>query len=164
MRRACSESALGTRGCSLIEVLVAMAIFMVAAGGLAQLATLAAGANLRAGRASSATVIAQQKIEELLSDPGLARNLSPARALTSSLDGWFDFVDRRGRPIGAGASPAAGSDYLRRWSVERLIDSATLIVQVEVTDIRNGTSGGSAAALRRTDPVRLVAATGALAF
>jgi Tfp pilus assembly protein PilV len=164
MRQADIEPTLGTRGCSLIEVLVAMAIVMVVAGGLGQLATLAAGANLRAGRTSLATVIAQQKIEELLSDPGLAHTVSPARALTSSLDGWFDFADRRGRPTGAGASPAAGSDYLRRWSVERLTDRATLVVQVEVTDIRNATSGGSAAVLRRTDPVRLVAATGAQSF
>jgi type II secretory pathway pseudopilin PulG len=164
MRRAYIESTLGTRGCSLIEVLVAMAIFMVAAGGLAQLGALATGANLRAGRTSAATVIAQQKIEELLSDPGLAGNISPARALTTNVDGWFDFVDRRGRPIGAGASAPQGSDYIRRWSVERLIDGAALIVQVEVIDIRNATSAGSAAGLRQTDSVRLVAATGAQAF
>jgi len=164
MRRTYIESIRGTRGCSLIEVLVAMAIFMVAAGGLAQLGALATSANLRAGRTSSATVIAQQKVEELLSDPGLARQVSPARALSSSVDGWFDFVDRRGRPIGAGVSPPEGSDYLRRWSVERLTDGAALIVQVEITDIRNATSCGSAGAPRQTDPVRLVAAAGAEAF
>jgi type II secretory pathway pseudopilin PulG len=164
MRRAYIESALGISGCSLIEVLVAMAIFIVVAAGLGQLATLAAGANLRAGRTSLATVIAQQKIEELLSDPGLAHNLSPPRALTSSLDGWFDFVDRRGRPIGPGATPATGSDYLRRWSVEALTDSATLVVQVEVSDIRNATSAAAVPAVRRIDHVRLVAATGAQAF
>jgi Tfp pilus assembly protein PilV len=164
MRRAPIESIVGTGGCSLIEVLVAMAIFMVAASGLAQLTTLATGADVQAGRTSLATVIAQQKIEELLSDPGLAHHVSPARTLTSSLDGWFDFVDRRGRPTAAGASSAAGSGYLRRWSVEPLIDGASLVVQVEVTEIRNATAAAAVPASRRTDAVRLVAATGAQAF
>lgn len=158
------ESVRGTRGCSLLEVLVAISIFIVAVVSLAQLTALATGANLQAGRMSFATVIAQQKIEELLTESP-APALSPAGALTSSLDGWFDFVDRHGRTTGTGASAPVDSDYLRRWSVEPVIDSGTLIVQVVVTDVRNAMSGGSAASpLPRADQVRLLAARGILAF
>jgi type II secretory pathway pseudopilin PulG len=150
----------GTRGCSLIEVLIATSIFAAAVVSLAQLAGMATSANLQAGRMSFATVIAQQKIEELLAaSPAL--DLSPAGALTSSLDGWFDFVDGHGRTIGAGASPPVGSDYLRRWLVEPVSDSDTLLVRVVVTDIRAMSGGGLSP---RTGQVRLVVARSRQAF
>ena len=158
------ESIRASRGFSLIEVLVAIGIFTVALVALAQLSVIATRANLRAGRTSFATVIAQQKIEELLSED-LAANLSPAGALTTSLDGWFDFVDRHGRSVGTGARPPSGSDYLRRWSVEPLTGADTLRVQVAVIDIRQAMTGDAAAIdSRRPDQVWLVAAKGRHAF
>jgi type II secretory pathway pseudopilin PulG len=159
-----NRSIRGARGCSLIEVLVAIGIFTVALVALAQLTAIAARANLQAARTSFATVIAQQKIEELL--PGdLAVNLSPPGALTTSLDGWFDFVDRHSRSLGSGARPPAGSDYLRRWSVEPVTGSETLLVQVAVIDMRQAmTADAAAMASRRPDQVWLVAAKGRHAF
>lgn len=158
------KSIRGARGCSLIEVLVAIGIFTVALVALAQLTVIAARANLQAGRTSFATVIAQQKVEELLSGD-LAPNLSPAGALTTSLDGWFDFVDRHGRSIGSGARPPSGSGYLRRWSIEPVTGTDTLLVQVAVIDIRQAmTADAAAMASRRPDQVWLVAAKGRHAF
>jgi prepilin-type N-terminal cleavage/methylation domain-containing protein len=154
MRHARIESARPTRGCSLIEVLVAMALFAVAAGVLAQLAAWSRRANAQAGRMSAATVVAQNKIEELLPDVGVTLNVSPAGALTNSLNGWFDVVDSRGRP-GGGALPAAGPNFLRRWSVEPLADSDTLILRVVVTD---ASDVASAAGVERPNRVSLVAA------
>jgi type II secretory pathway pseudopilin PulG len=147
------------RGCSLIEVLVATSIVAVTVGGLAQLTALAARANVQAGRTSFAVVLAQQKTEDILSEAGLGLNPSPAAALTTNVDGFFDFVDRRGQPTGSGATTPPGSDYLRRWSVERASGGETLIVQVRVIDLRNATSEGTAALLATgTHEVRIVAA------
>jgi type II secretory pathway pseudopilin PulG len=151
----------GARGCSLIEVLVAISIFAAAVVSLAQLTGMATSADLQAGRTSFAAVIAQQKIEELLA-ASPAIDLSPAGALTNSLNGWFDFVDGHGRTIGTGASPPVGSDYLRRWSVEPVSDSDTLVVRVLVTDIRNAMSVGVLSP--RANQVRLVAARSRQAF
>ena len=135
------------RGCSLIEVLVATSIVAVTVGGLAQLTALAARANVQAGRTSFAVVVAQQKTEEVLAEAGLDLNASPAAALTTNVDGFFDFVNRHGRPTGSSATTPPGSDYLRRWSVQPVGGGETLIVQVRVIDIRNATSAGTAALL-----------------
>ena len=154
----------GARGCSLIEVLVSIGILTVAVVALAQLTVIAARANLQAGRTSFATVIAQEKIEEILPED-LAPNLSPAGALTTSVGGWFDFVDRHGRSVGTGARPPSGSGYLRRWSVEPVIGTDTLLVQVVVIDIRQAmTADAAAMASRRHEQVWLVAAKGRHAF
>ena len=119
---------------------------------------------MQAGRTSAATVIAQQKIEELLPED-LASNPSPPGTLTASLDGWFDFVDRHGRSIGSGARPPLGSDYLRRWSIESVTGSDTLLVQVVVIDSRQAMAPVAAAsASRRPDQVWLVAAKRRHAF
>jgi Tfp pilus assembly protein PilV len=152
MRRAPIKSAGAACGCSLIEALVAMALVLVAAGGLAQLAAFATRTNRQAARAGLATIVAQQKIEELVSDPALPLNLSPAGTLTGRVAGWFDFVDRNGRPLGAGASPPVGSAYLRRWSVAAAVDGDALIVEVAVADVRTAAAAGA-------EQVRLLTAT-----
>jgi prepilin-type N-terminal cleavage/methylation domain-containing protein len=153
----------GTRGFSLVEVLVATAIFAVAAVSLAQLTAVATAANLQAGRKSLAIAIAQQKIEELLiANP--APDVSPAGALTDRLAGWFDFVDRDGRTTGSGAVPPDGTGYVRQWSVDSAIDGDALIVQVLVTDVGSAMSGVRTPGTARADQVRLAAARGGQAF
>ena len=106
-----------------------------------------------------AAIVARAKMEDLLPDADLGLKLSPAGALTNNLDGCFDFVDRRGQSMGAGATPPPGTNYLRRWSVARAADADTLIVQVQVTDIINASSAGAGAFLGgRGDYVRVAAA------
>jgi prepilin-type N-terminal cleavage/methylation domain-containing protein len=56
-------------GFSLVEVLVATAVFVTAVVGLAQLFTAAAGANMAARYRTEATILASAKVEELLAVP-----------------------------------------------------------------------------------------------
>jgi type II secretory pathway pseudopilin PulG len=159
------EAVAACRGCSLIEALVATAIFMVAAGVLAQLVAFAARTNREAARTSIATIVAQQKIEELLPELAGPASLSAADTLSSSLTGSFDFVDRDGRPLGAGLSPPVGSAYLRRWSVDPATDGDVLIVQVAVIDVRDAIrTSGTAVSSRNAEQVRLLTATTRRAF
>src|SRR4051794_12078918 len=78
MRRAPIKSAGAECGCSLIEALVAMALVLVAAGGLAQLAAFAARTNRQAARAGAAAVGAPQENGEARSPPAPPPHLFPA--------------------------------------------------------------------------------------
>jgi type II secretory pathway pseudopilin PulG len=126
------------RGFSLLEVLVATTIVIVGVAALAQLVALAAHANLQAKQTTIAAAIAQDKIEALLPDIAVGQEASPPDTLGHNVDGYCDFVDTAGRPLGAGPATPAGSAYLRRWSVDPLPDSSnhTSILQVLVADLR----------------------------
>lgn len=93
-------------GCTLIEVVVATACLFIALASLAPVYAASAHAARRATLMTRATILAQDKIEELVarvaSEAGLAE--SPPGALTSNVDGCFD---------------VAGG-FLRRWSISPL--------------------------------------------
>jgi len=93
------------RGFSLVETVIAATIVVVALAGLVQLFVVAAAANQRAKSRTIATVLAQEKLEELM-------------ALDGDVIPGTDFIDGRGQWIGAGAPPPPGSVYLRRWTAE----------------------------------------------
>jgi prepilin-type N-terminal cleavage/methylation domain-containing protein len=152
-------------GFTLIEVLVALGIVVGGVTALAPLASMTVRANTLARTMTTTAILAQQKMEELLPEVGVDLDRSPAGALARNLDGWFDFVDRSGHVLGGGAPPPAGADYLRRWSVEPLADSAghLLVVQVLVTDVRN-TASADAAGSPRADRVRILSARALEAF
>jgi len=147
------------RGFSLLEVLVATTIAIVAIAGLAQFAAIGATANRRARLATLAAVLAQQKMEQLraltwafdvdgqpVTDQTSDVSISPEQAggtglgpsaadsLERNTSGACDFLDGRGRWIGAGATPPAQTVYVRRWNVAPLVSSPdrTLVVQVAV--------------------------------
>jgi type II secretory pathway pseudopilin PulG len=159
------KSARGARGSSLVEVLVAMGLVVGAVGAVAPLVALATRANLQARRTSFAAVVAQAKLEALLPDLDLGLNPSPAGTLSRNTDGWFDFVDRHGRTLGSGEMLPAGTDFIRRWSVQRVANAATTIVQVAVIDVRSQVSPGSGAFVGgRGEYVRVVTAQSGRAF
>ena len=159
------ESARGARGSSLLEVLVAMGLVVGAVAAIAPLVALASRTNLQAGRTSFAAVVAQAKLEALLPDRDLSLNLSPAGTLDTNIDGCFDFVDRHGRTLGSGEEPPPGTDFIRRWSVQKMADADTTIVQVQVIDVRSGMAPGSGAFFGgRGEYVRLVTAKSGKAF
>ena len=56
-------------GFSLVEVLVATALFVVAAGSLLELFSIALGANVAARYRTEATILAAAKVEELIAIP-----------------------------------------------------------------------------------------------
>jgi hypothetical protein len=148
-------------GFSLIEALVATSIMTVGVAALAQLAGLSLYADMQARQTSVAPVLAQQKVEELVAEAaagGLAP--SPAGTLTSDVVGYCDFVDRAGRPLGAGPAPP-DSAYARRWSIEPLPASSahTSILQVLVIDRRHHAAGNAAPLnVRLPGDARIVAA------
>src|SRR5947209_696348 len=120
------------RGFSLLEVLFATTILTVAVAGLGQLFALAARANVNARTTTYATLLAQQKMEQLrsltwgfdalglpLSDTSTDITCVPERAavgsgltpspasgtLGTNVPGYCDFVDGAGISIGTGATP-----------------------------------------------------------
>src|SRR5687768_2776638 len=153
-------------GTSLIEVMVATGILVVALVSLAQLLTTAIRDNLTARNATYATILAGQKIEELralawsadgegfaLSDPALSR--SPSGTLTTNTAGFVDYLDQFGHLLGDGTDPPEGAVYTRRWAIEPSPDNPadTLVIQVVVTRTALRSNVG-----RQPDEARLVTA------
>ena len=125
-------------GFSLVEVLVAIGIFMTTAASIPQLFTAATRANTDAGAVTWATRLAAQKIEELTAQPTL-----------DAVEESIDYLDRGGQLAPLESSTPA---YERRWSVEPVPSAVagTLVVNVVVSRYR---AGGTAADPR--DTVRL---------
>lgn len=136
------------KGFSLVEVLVAMALLATTALGLAELFALSDRVTLASRVDTVATMAAQSKMAQLralswrfdpagvpVSDPGLA--ISPASSLTTSTDGYVDYVDAGGAILGAGVEVPPEAVYLRRWQVRSLpFDPAdTLVLQVMATRV-----------------------------
>lgn len=149
------------RGFSLVETLVATTIMTVALASLAQLFLISTKSNQSARLTTAASLLAQQKMEQLrgltwgfdtiglpLSDttsdltvvpeqpqggPGLTP--SPEGALRRNVDGYCDFLDGRGQPLGGGTIAPPNTVYVRRWSVEPLPTNPnnTLVLQVLVS-------------------------------
>lgn len=133
-----------SRGCSLLEVLVATACLVVALVAVAQVIVVAARANHRAKETTFATVLAQQKMEEIVVD--------------SASGPGADFVDAHGNLLGAGAIPPEAAAYSRRWAIEPLSASFadTLVVQVLVTSVRAHADGSIASRILLPGEARLV--------
>jgi len=116
------------RGFSILEVLMATTILTVGLAALAQLFAISTRANFSAKTTSTAAILAQQKMEQLraltwgfdvlglpLSDyssdttvipeaptGGKGLTPSPPDVLKSNQDGYCDFLDRYGYPLGYG--------------------------------------------------------------
>jgi Tfp pilus assembly protein PilV len=122
----------GARGFSLVETLIAATIVIVALAGLAQLFVIAVAANQRAKSRTVATVLAQEKLEELM-------------AIDGEVISGTDFIDGRGQWIGAGALPPPGTVYVRRWIAEPMPATfGASLLQVSVT-LTSQMGGGEAA-------------------
>jgi prepilin-type N-terminal cleavage/methylation domain-containing protein len=127
-----SACTMSTRGFTLIETLVALSLAVVGLSALAHLFVLSVQANADARRATFASVLAAQKMEQLR---GLGPDLSPQAGapLSQNIAGLCDFLDEYGRSLGTGSNPPAGTVYVRRWSIESMPGtSETLLVQVVV--------------------------------
>jgi prepilin-type N-terminal cleavage/methylation domain-containing protein len=147
-------------GFSILEVLVAITILTVAVAALAQMFALSTRANSSARATTYASVLAQQKMEQLrgltwgfdvlglpMTDTttnltvvpetpvgGTGLSPSPEGALGTNTEGYCDFVDKFGKSLGGGTTPPAGTAYIRRWSVEPLPTNPnnTIVLQVLV--------------------------------
>jgi prepilin-type N-terminal cleavage/methylation domain-containing protein len=154
------------KGFSLVEVIVAMGLLTVVSLGVAQLFAVSARANHVAKGQTSATSLAEQKLEQLRSltwgfdakeqglpvsdtttnlatDPptssGSGLNPSPSESLRSNQAGYVDFLDGHGAYVGTGSVIPAAAVYVRRWSIQPLPTNPnnTLILQVLVSPVSN---------------------------
>lgn len=158
---------MGSKGFTLIEVLVALAVLCVAALGGIQLVASATQTTSRAGTLSMSAAVAASRMEQLralqfafdptglrltdlttdlASDPpapgGPGLTPSGAGSLDANVPGYVDFLDVHGRPLGGGTSPPSGAVYVRRWSVEPVgASSDLLLLQVLVRPLAQGTPG-----------------------
>ena len=130
--RDCKRRSNLPRGFSLVEALIAATIVSVALAGLAQLFVIAVAANQRARSRTVATVLAQEKLEELM-------------AIDGEVISGTDFIDSRGQWIGDGHSPPPGTFYVRRWIAEPMPTAlGASRLQVSITPLSH-MGGGEAA-------------------
>jgi type II secretory pathway pseudopilin PulG len=133
-------------GFSLIETLIAAMLVIVALASLAQLFVIAVAANRAAGSVTLATILAREKMEEIISidEDGVHANA----------DG-VDFADAQGRPLGTGLLPPPGSVYTRRWQSAAVSHQpAARVAQVWVTPTANR-SGAELIRIVTLKPTRL---------
>ncbi|MEO8521121.1 MAG: prepilin-type N-terminal cleavage/methylation domain-containing protein [Acidobacteriota bacterium] len=153
-----------SRGFSLIEVIISMALLTIVSLGVAQVFAMSARVNLVARGQTSTTAMAEQKLEQLrgltwgfdlqgqglpLTDTttnlavyptttnGSGLNPSPADSLEQNTAGYVDFLDANGTWVGTGTTPPGTAMYIRRWSILPLPTNPnnTLVLQVLVTPI-----------------------------
>ncbi|MBI4265790.1 MAG: hypothetical protein HY657_15550 [Acidobacteria bacterium] len=174
----------GEGGFSLVEVLMATGILATALIALGQLFAVSTTANTSSRSTTFATILAEQKMEELrgltwgfdseglpitdtttdtaspvdASTGGAGLTPSPDTALQENTDGYVDYVDMFGSKIGGGASVPTNAAYTRRWSIEPLPTNPnnTIIVQVLVTRHRVRGSADEGAVLRLPEEARII--------
>src|SRR3954469_6719144 len=181
-RRACRS---GAAGFSLLEVLFATSLLTASIVGLAQLFAVSTRTNAAAKSTTFASLLAEQKMEQLrgltwgfdslglpLTDTstnittvpegltgGTGLSPSPTGSLGANLAGYVDYVDEHGQVLGGGAMPPAGTAFIRRWSIEPLPTNPnnTLVLQVLVTRKRNrGTADVALGVNRLPDEARII--------
>lgn len=161
-------------------------MLVAALAGLAQLFGVSSAANGSAKATTYATILAQQKMEQLrslafafdadghpvtdiatdttaaheLPNGGTGLRPSPAGTLTESTVGYVDYLDASGASLGGlAALPPSGVRYVRRWSIDPLPSNPrdTIVLQVVVARVRDRAPGIRAGALPRLpDEARIV--------
>ena len=173
-----AESKSTDAGFSLVEVLFALVLLMVAALGSAQLFAVAVARNANARHQTSTTVLAAQKMEQLRAltwgfDPlnpgfpasdttsnlsenpvtgnGQGLNPSPTDTIDQNTAGYVDYLDKRGQWVGTGAVAPPTAQYIRRWNIRPLPTNPnnTLILQVLVTTVHRESQQTGAGQRRR---------------
>ena len=172
------------RGFSIIEVLMATALMVTAVASLAQLFALSTQRNRSSKNTTFASVLAQQKMEQLRSltwgfdllglpttdtstdttkfpetAGGTGLSPSPVNTLQQNVVGYVDYLDARGQTLGgATAITPAGAVYIRRWMVEPLPTNPnnTIVLQVLVTRHRDRGEADGGSVLRLPDEARII--------
>jgi type II secretory pathway pseudopilin PulG len=172
-------------GFSLAETLVATALLAASIAALGQLFALSVLNNHGARNTTFASVLAQQKMEQLRSltygfdtiglpltdttsniarfpptpNGGTGVSPSPGDSLTRNSAGFVDFLDAYGQVLGNGDGVMPnGTVYIRRWSVEPLPTNPnnTVIFQVLVTRARDRGQADVGNVGRMPDEARLI--------
>ena len=159
-----ARSSSSNAGFSLIEVIISMALLTTVSLGVAQVFAMTTRVNYVARGQTSATTMAEQKIEQIrgltwgfdLQGQGLPQtdtttnlavwpadktgsglNPSPSDSLERNTVGYVDYLDPNGTWVGTGAAPPGNAMYIRRWSIQPLPTNPnnTLVIQVLVTTV-----------------------------
>lgn len=177
------------RGAALVEALVALALLAVVASSLAPLFALAGTAAILARDQSLTTMLAASRLQELhaltwayrVSEEGAAIALSdtstdlsvvpptnaghglrgsPPDTLWRNVSGYAEFLDGRGRHLGAGPDPPPAARYVRRWAVTPLPGDPgeTLVLTVMAATMVAERRGARSGAERRPGDCWLVSA------
>jgi type II secretory pathway pseudopilin PulG len=171
-------------GFSLVEVMIATGLMATAVVTLAQLFALSTQTNVSSRSTTYASVLAEQKLEELralswgfdtqglpLSDtttntavspqaPTGGKGLSPSSSssLQSNTTGFVDYVDTFGNKLGTGENPPDNTAYIRRWSITPLPTNPnnTLVIQVLVTRHKSRGAADTGSVGRLPDEARMI--------
>jgi hypothetical protein len=130
------------QGSSLVEALVAALIVSTGVLTMAQLLSIATATNLAARRSTVATIVAEQKLEELRALPWEYLQASPSATLQQNTDGYVDYI----------------GIFTRRWSIEPVlpIPDSAFVIQVLVTAPNDENRIGQGAVSRLRGHARIV--------
>jgi prepilin-type N-terminal cleavage/methylation domain-containing protein len=148
-------------GFTLVEVLVALFLVGVFAGGTAALIATSLGSIRDAREETVAAALAIQKMEHLRSAAGAGVLVpSPDDALDVEAAGFADVVDASGRGVSANEGSPQSTVYLRRWRVRpRPDDSAGgWVLHVRVTTPRRDARRSTSSAVRPAGDVTVATA------
>ena len=158
-----------SRGFTLVEVLVAVALLSLAALGGVQLVAVSIRAIAAARTQTLSVVLASTRLEELRSlafefdDQGLPSTdlqtdlsttpsaaggpgLTPGGSVIANVGGYVDHLDHRGHRIGNGAVAPQGAAYVRRWAIAPSVTTpGVLVFEVAVLPVASQLTGGSGA-------------------
>jgi prepilin-type N-terminal cleavage/methylation domain-containing protein len=164
-----------TRGFTLIEVAIAVAVLMTVLAGVAGVWAMAAASARAAREQTLAMQLARDKLEQLgaltwavqsvggvdvlasdvttnvsrvpATTDGAGTRASPPDSLGVSRATYVDYLDARGRWLDTGASPPAGARFVRRWWLARTgaASSEMLLFQVFVATVSADATGPAGA-------------------
>ena len=140
----------GDTGFTLVEALVGLLLVSALAAGVGHLLVMTLTATRDAREATSAVLLASQKLEALLalavSDAGLSA--SPGDTLDTDTPGHVDVVDTAGQDVPSLSAPRYSPVYTRRWRVSPLSSdpSRLWLVQVRVMTLSRAAMGETMAA------------------
>jgi type II secretory pathway pseudopilin PulG len=134
----CTRSFDRAAGFTLIEVLIAIGLFVTMAIGVAQLMAIAIETNRAAREQTSAVGLAASKMDQLVAAAVADGSPSPPGTLARSVAPYVDYLDEAGRVVGAGADPPGDAVFIRRWSIAPLPSDPdhAVALSVLVTTIR----------------------------
>jgi Tfp pilus assembly protein PilV len=157
-----SVTFVGAMGFALVEALIALAIFVAIATGVAQLIAVSTRAVRASREQTTAVVLAAAKIDQLrslawtyeasapgvaavprsdrttnVSHPGLTAGgaglqASAPAALVTNTTNYVDYLDGAGRWVGHDSDPPGDAVYVRRWSVRPLPDAPDRTLVLQV--------------------------------
>jgi prepilin-type N-terminal cleavage/methylation domain-containing protein len=170
-------------GFTLAEVLMALALTVTLATGIATLFAVAVRTSALARHETTMTMAAVQRMEQLraltwgfdsvgaggrysdtttdlsVEPPGSGGGglqPSPPGSLDRDVAGYVDYLDRAGRWVAGGSAPPPAALYVRRWQIRPAGTADTLIIDVVVTTAAHARALAAGGVARR--PVWPVAA------